>query len=196
MKKIVDTRGLTCPQPVILTRQALIDKEVDEVITIVDNQTALENISKLASSMNLESSVDEKGGQFYISILKDDALENNLLIAQSANANMAVLITSNVLGKGDDTLGNILMKSFMYTLTQMEGAFRTIIFMNSGVLLTTEGSEVLEYIRALEDRQIEVLSCGTCLDYYHLSDKLRVGSVTNMFTITEKIMEAQRLITL
>ena len=80
---------------------------------------------------------------------------------------MAVLITSNVLGKGDDTLGNILMKSFMYTLTQMEGAFRTIIFMNSGVLLTTEGSEVLEYIRALEDRQIEVLSCGTCLDYYH-----------------------------
>lgn len=196
MKKIVDTRGLTCPQPVILTRQALIDKEVDEVITIVDNQTALENISKLASSMNLESSVDEKGGQFYISILKDDALENNLLIAQSANANMAVLITSNVLGKGNDTLGNILMKSFMYTLTQMEGAFRTIIFMNSGVLLTTEGSEVLEYIRALEDRQIEVLSCGTCLDYYHLSDKLRVGSVTNMFTITEKIMEAQRLITL
>ncbi|NLF44555.1 MAG: sulfurtransferase-like selenium metabolism protein YedF, partial [Syntrophomonadaceae bacterium] len=97
---------------------------------------------------------------------------------------------------GDDALGGILMKSFMYTLTQMEGTFQVLIFMNSGVLLPTEGSEVLEYIKSLEERHIEVLSCGTCLDFYHLSDKLRAGSVTNMFTITEKIMEAQRLITL
>ena len=196
MKKIVDTRGLTCPQPVILTRQALIDSEVDEVVTIVDNVTALENVSKLARSMQLTASVDEKAGQFYISILKDESVMDDLNIAQSGNANATILITSNVMGRANDTLGGILMKSFMYTLTQMEGAFRVLIFMNSGVLLTTEGSEVLEYIRSLEERHIEVLSCGTCLDYYHLSDKLRVGSVTNMFTITEKLMEAHRLITL
>lgn len=196
MKKIVDTRGLTCPQPVVLTRQALNDKEIDEVITIVDNPTALENVSKLARSMNLETSVDEKSGQFYISILKDESLEDSLLISQSVNPDVTVLITGNVLGRGDNILGGVLMKSFMYTLTQMEGSLGTIIFMNSGVLLTTEGSEVLEYIRALEDCQIEVLSCGACLDYYHLADKLRVGTVTNMFTITEKIMEAPRLITL
>lgn len=195
MKKIVDTRGLNCPQPVLLTRQALIDSEVDEVVTIVDNETALENVSKLANSLRLTANVDEKGGQFYISILKDEIL-NDVNIAQSSHANVVVLITSNVLGSGDDALGGILMKSFMYTLTQMEGTFQVLIFMNSGVLLPTEGSEVLEYIKSLEERHIEVLSCGTCLDFYHLSDKLRVGSVTNMFTITEKIMEAQRLITL
>lgn len=195
MKKIVDTRGLNCPQPVILTRQALIDSEVDEVVTIVDNETALENVSKLVNSLRLTANVDEKGGQFYISILKDEIL-NDVNIAQSAHANVVVLITSNVLGSGDDALGGILMKSFMYTLTQMEGTFQVLIFMNSGVLLPTEGSEVLEYIKSLEERHIEVLSCGTCLDFYHLSDKLRVGSVTNMFTITEKMMEAQRLITL
>lgn len=195
MKKIVDTRGLNCPQPVILTRQALIDSEVDEVVTIVDNETALENVSKLVNSLRLTANVDEKGGQFYISILKDEIL-NDVNIAQSSHANVVVLITSNVLGSGDDALGGILMKSFMYTLTQMEGTFQVLIFMNSGVLLPTEGSEVLEYIKSLEERHIEVLSCGTCLDFYHLSDKLRVGSVTNMFTITEKIMEAQRLITL
>ena len=195
MKKIVDTRGLNCPQPVILTRQALIDSEVHEVVTIVDNETALENVSKLVNSLRLTANVDEKGGQFYISILKDEIL-NDVNIAQSAHANVVVLITSNVLGSGDDALGGILMKSFMYTLTQMEGTFQVLIFMNSGVLLPTEGSEVLEYIKSLEERHIEVLSCGTCLDFYHLSDKLRVGSVTNMFTITEKIMEAQRLITL
>lgn len=195
MKKIVDTRGLNCPQPVILTRQALIDSEVDEVITIVDNETALENVSKLVNSLRLTANVDEKGGQFYISILKDEIL-NDVNIAQSSHANVVVLITSNVLGSGDDALGGILMKSFMYTLTQMEGTFQVLIFMNSGVLLPTEGSEVLEYIKSLEERHIEVLSCGTCLDFYHLSDKLRAGSVTNMFTITEKIMEAQRLITL
>lgn len=195
MKKIVDTRGLNCPQPVILTRQALIDSEVHEVVTIVDNETALENVAKLVNSLRLTANVDEKGGQFYISILKDEIL-NDVNIAQSAHANVVVLITSNVLGSGDDALGGILMKSFMYTLTQMEGTFQVLIFMNSGVLLPTEGSEVLEYIKSLEERHIEVLSCGTCLDFYHLSDKLRVGSVTNMFTITEKIMEAQRLITL
>lgn len=195
MKKIVDTRGLNCPQPVLLTRQALIDSEVDEVVTIVDNETALENVSKLANSLRLTANVDEKGGQFYISILKDEIL-NDVNIAQSSHANVVVLITSNVLGSGDDALGGILMKSFMYTLTQMEGTFQVLIFMNSGVLLPTEGSEVLEYIKSLEERHIEVLSCGTCLDFYHLSDKLRVGSVTNMFTITEKMMEAQRLITL
>lgn len=195
MKKIVDTRGLNCPQPVILTRQALIDSEVDEVVTIVDNETALENVSKLVNSLRLTANVDEKGGQFYISILKDEIL-NDVNIAQSSHANVVVLITSNVLGSGDDALGGILMKSFMYTLTQMEGTFQVLIFMNSGVLLPTEGSEVLEYIKSLEERHIEVLSCGTCLDFYHLSDKLRVGSVTNMFTITEKMMEAQRLITL
>ncbi len=196
MRKIVDTRGMTCPQPVILTRQALNDKDVNEVITIVDSQSALENVSKLASSMKLEANIDEKGGQFFISILKDESLQDHLNIAQSNNANVAILITSNVLGQGNDTLGSILMKSFMYTLTQMEGAFNVLIFMNSGVLLTTEGSEVLDYIKALEERQIEVLSCGTCLDYYHLSDKLRAGSVSNMFTITERLIEAQRLITL
>lgn len=195
MKKIVDTRGLNCPQPVLLTRQALIDSEVDEVVTIVDNETALENVSKLVNSLRLTANVDEKGGQFYISILKDEIL-NDVNIAQSSHANVVVLITSNVLGSGDDALGGILMKSFMYTLTQMEGTFQVLIFMNSGVLLPTEGSEVLEYIKSLEERHIEVLSCGTCLDFYHLSDKLRAGSVTNMFTITEKIMEAQRLITL
>lgn len=196
MRKIVDTRGMTCPQPVILTRQALNDKDVNEVITIVDSQSALENVSKLASSMKLEANIDEKGGQFFISILKDESLQDHLNIAQSNNANVAILITSNVLGQGNDTLGSILMKSFMYTLIQMEGAFNVLIFMNSGVLLTTEGSEVLDYIKALEERQIEVLSCGTCLDYYHLSDKLRAGSVSNMFTITERLIEAQRLITL
>lgn len=195
MKKIVDTRGLNCPQPVLLTRQALIDSEVDEVVTIVDNETALENVSKLVNSLRLTANVDEKGGQFYISILKDEIL-NDVNIAQSSHANVVVLITSNVLGSGDDALGGILMKSFMYTLTQMEGTFQVLIFMNSGVLLPTEGSEVLEYIKSLEERHIEVLSCGTCLDFYHLSDKLRAGSVTNMFTITEKMMEAQRLITL
>ncbi len=196
MRKIVDTRGMTCPQPVILIRQALNDKDVNEVITIVDSQSALGNVSKLASSMKLEANIDEKGGQFFISILKDESLQDHLNIAQSNNANVAILITSNVLGQGNDTLGSILMKSFMYTLTQMEGAFNVLIFMNSGVLLTTEGSEVLDYIKALEERQIEVLSCGTCLDYYHLSDKLRAGSVSNMFTITERLIEAQRLITL
>ena len=133
MKKVVDTRGLNCPQPVILTRQALIDNEIDEVVTIVDNETALENVSKLVSSMQLTANVDEKGGQFYISILKDEILDD-VSMTKSSNANVVIMITSNLLGSGNDTLGGILMKSFMYTLTQMEGAFQVLILDRKSVV--------------------------------------------------------------
>jgi selenium metabolism protein YedF len=106
-----------------------------------------------------------------------------------------VLISSNVLGRGDDNLGAMLMKSFMYTLTQMQGEIRTMLFMNSGVLVTTGGSELIEHIKLLENHGVEILSCGTCLDFYHMTDKLMVGSVTNMYTIAEKLMHADRVIT-
>lgn len=194
MKRIVDSRGLTCPQPVIMTRQALNDHTVDEVVTIVDNLIAVENVSKLASSMNLETNIVEKSGQFFISILKDELIEDDLRADRLGE--VVVLVTSNVLGQGEDKLGSLLMKSFLYTLTQMEGDVKGLIFMNSGVLLTTEGSEVIDYLESLVAKGIELISCGTCLDYYRLSDKLKIGSVTNMFTITERLMEARKVITL
>lgn len=194
MKKTVDARGLSSMQPAVLTIEALKDSQVNEVLTIVDNKAALQNISSLLKNMKVQSTVDEKGGHYYININKDVAT-GALGISSSMHGDIVVLVTSSVMGQGDDKLGSILMRSFIYTLTQLEGILKSVIFINSGVLLTTNGSDVLEYIKALEERGVEILSSGTCLDYYHLGDKLGTGTITNMFTITEKIMEGPRVIT-
>lgn len=195
MRVVVDARGLSCPQPVVLTKKALEGTDINEVQTIVDNLTALENVSRLVKTLNLESLVDEKEGEYYIHIYKDEGLmgkdEKDTL-----EGNTVILIGSNVMGRGDDKLGGVLMKSFLYTLTQMEGEIKSVIFMNSGVLLTTAGSELIEHLQALSSHGTEVLSCGTCLDFYNVSNKLMVGSVSNMYTITEKLLHAGRVITL
>lgn len=194
MKKTVDARGLSDMQPAYLTIEALTQDHVKEVLTIVDNADALENVAVMLKELKVQSTVDEKGGHYYININKDVAA-GTLGISRSMHGDIVVFITSNVLGHGDDKLGSILMKSFIYTLTQLEGMLKSVIFINSGVLLTTNGSDVLEYIKVLEERGIEILSSAACLDYYHLTDKLGAGIITNMFTITEKIMEGPRVIT-
>ena len=193
MKKVVDARGLSCPQPVVLTKKALEGTDIDEVLTIVDNQTALENVSRMVKTLKLESMVDEKEGQFYISIFKDEGLQEKDE-KETLEGNTVVLINSNVMGRGDDKLGGVLMKSFLYTLTQMEGEIKSAIFMNSGVLLTTAGSELIEHLQALSNQGTEILSCGTCLDFYNVSNKLAVGTVSNMYTITEKLLHAGRVL--
>lgn len=195
MRKTIDARGLTCPQPVVLTKKALEEEEISEVLTIVDNSNALENVSRLAHTLKLECKVDEKEGNYYIDIWKGES-SDNLSLAESSYSDTVVLISGNILGRGDDKLGALLMKNFIYTLTQVEGAVKSLIFMNGGVLLSTEGSEVLEQIRLLEESGVEVLSCGTCLDSFQLGDKLRVGIITNMYTIVERLSGAARVITL
>ncbi|MDD2509796.1 MAG: sulfurtransferase-like selenium metabolism protein YedF [Syntrophomonas sp.] len=195
MKKTVDARGLTCPQPVVLTKNALEEEEISEVITIVDNKTAFENVSRLAQTLKMECKVDEKEGSYYIDILKSETSEN-LSLVENSSADTVVLICGNVLGRGDDKLGALLMKNFIYTLSQVEGTLKSLIFMNGGVLLSTEGSEALEQIRLLEESGVEVLSCGTCLDSFQLSDKLRVGIATNMYSIVERLSGAAKVIML
>jgi selenium metabolism protein YedF len=192
MKKTVDARGLACPEPVIMTKKALDSREVNEVLTIVDNQAALENISRMVRTLNLESMIEEQDGSFYINIVKEDVSPEK----QDLGGNTVVLVKSNVLGEGDDKLGSILMKSFMYTLTQMEGEIKTLMFLNSGVMLTTSGSELLEHLKSLANSGVEIFSCGTCLDFYGLSDKLEVGSVGNMYTIAEEMLHATKVIVL
>lgn len=195
MKMTVDARGLSCPQPVVLTKKALETSEVNEVLTIVDNTVALENVSRLLDTLKLAPIINEKDGDYYIDIVKSEDL-TGLSMANGSSGDTVILISSNLLGNGDEKLGAILMKGFIYTLTQLNGVIKCLIFMNAGVLLTTEGSELLEHIKHLEEQGVEILSCGTCLEFYHLSDKLQAGSVSNMYTITEKMTEAAKLITL
>jgi selenium metabolism protein YedF len=193
MSEIVDARGLNCPEPVILTKRAMDIGEVDRLVTIVDRTAALENVTKLARSQGYEVEVEDKEGDYYITMVRSREIS-----AQDAGdqEDVAILITSRYFGQGDEELGKILMRSFLYTLTELDGRVKNIIFMNSGVFLTTEGSEVLEILQSLSQEGVEILSCGTCLDFYGLKDKLAVGDVTNMYTATDILSRAGRSITL
>lgn len=131
----------------------------------------------------------------YFSILEEQTAHQMEMTA-SIGPSTVVLITGTSLGQGDHQLGTILMKSFFYSLSRLEETVRCILFINSGVFLATEGSDVLPYLHILEERGAEIISSSTCLEHYHLSDKLCIGTTANMFTITEKLMDSLRVITL
>lgn len=193
MSEIIDARGLSCPQPVILTKRAMDAAKGEDLITIVDQKIALENVSKLAKSQGYEFEVEEKQNEYHIHMHKT---EDVITDTDSSREDTAILIKSNLFGDGDPELGNVLMKSFIYALSEMQGKVKHIIFMNAGVFLTTEGSPVLELLEAIEEQGVEILSCGTCIDFYKLKDKLKVGQLTNMYTAAELMLNASKSLTL
>ncbi|KUG03719.1 hypothetical protein ASZ90_018862 [hydrocarbon metagenome] len=194
MSKIVDARGLDCPQPVILTKRAMDEGEgITELVTIVDRDVARENVKRLAQSQGYECNVEQKDGDYHIHMLKTAVLEQK---DSAACADIVILIKSDLFGEGDPELGQVLMKGFLYTLNELEAGLKALIFMNKGIFLTIEGSPVLEHIQALEKKGVEVLSCGTCLDFYQKTQSLAAGKITNMYTAVETMSEAAKTITI
>ncbi|NLW39639.1 MAG: sulfurtransferase-like selenium metabolism protein YedF [Tissierellia bacterium] len=193
----VDARGQACPKPVIMTKKEL-DKITEGVITtIVDNEVAKDNVSKLAKNAGYDYKVDKKGeNEYYITITKGQLSEDANVCIPDTFKDLTIAFTSNLMGKGSEELGKILMKSFVYTLTEATPYPSTLVFFNSGVYLTCEGSEVLEDLRKLEAEGVEIISCGTCLDYYEIKDKLKVGEISNMYTIYEKLKNPTNTITI
>jgi len=166
---------------------------IDEglITTVVDNVAALENVSRLAKGMGYTVDVEQKGDDYLVRIDKTGTGQDQMLFNRSV-----ILIKSQFLGEGNDVLGKTLMKSFIYTLTQMEGSVGSIIFMNSGVLLTTQGSEILDHLLSIEQSGVEIMSCGTCLDFYNVKNQLMVGQVSNMYSIFERMAAAPKVISL
>jgi len=193
MSNQVDARGLSCPKPVIATKKILDQLRHGSVTTIVDNEIALENVTKLAQNMAFNVDVEEIEGNYYINIHKGMEI-NEVRLENKLKKNMVIMIASETMGEGSKELGQVLMKGFLYTLTETRPFPNALLFVNSGVKLTTEDSEVVEYIRSLESEGVEVLSCGTCLDYFNLKNKLMVGGVSNMYTFVEKMSNAKNSI--
>lgn len=192
MAKIIDCRGLACPRPVILTKKELETIDSGEITSIVDNEGARQNLQKLAESMGCTSQVESRDGLFYVTIKKDGSCP----VMNFEDRDLVILIGSDKLGIGDDKLGAALMKSYMFALSESDIPPKTIMFLNSGVKLTTKGSEVLESLEKLAQRGTEILSCGTCLDFYNLKENLLIGTVSNMYTIVEKMNKASNTIKL
>lgn len=191
MRKEVDARGVACPKPVIMTKKAL-DEIVEGVITtIVDNEVAKENVSKLAKNSDFKFDIEKSGEDYHINITKGIVEDTEDAVCTPNNfKDMTIVFGQDKMGKGSDELGNILIKGFIYTLTESLPFPSSLVFLNSGVKLTVEDSEVLEDLKKLEEEGVEILSCGTCLDYYNIKDKLQVGEISNMYNILEKIKNA------
>ena len=190
--KEIDCRGMACPQPVVTAKKALDESESKEFILIVDNLAARDNVERFAQGQGAMVDVEEKGNDFYLRIQKRSACD----LAESAHKGeeVVVYINSNLLGLGEEALGTILMRSFLKTLLDLKPMPSKVIFINSGVRLTTEGSEVLDSLRAMSEKGAEILSCGTCLDFYGLKEKLKVGVISNMYDIAQSLLEADRLV--
>lgn len=194
MIKEIDARGQACPRPVILTKKELDNLLEGSVTTIVDNEVAKENVSKLAQSLGLSFSVDKKSEvEYHIQIVKGEAnksIKEEISVKLEKNT---IAIGSNKMGQGEEELGKILMKSFIYTVSQTEPYPENIVFFNSGVYLTCEDSPVLDDLKALQSKGVDIQSCGTCLDYYNLKKKLKVGGISNMYSIYEKMKLASTI---
>ncbi len=192
--KIIDCRNMTCPLPVVTVKRALEEAPGESLKVLIDDGPPRENVTRFVANRGfLVEESSEEGG--YALLISARNMERPLEPA-AQNVNKVLLISSDRLGEGAEELGRLLMKNFLITLLDVERTPERMLFVNTGVFLTTEGSEVIEALEKLANRGVEILSCGVCLDFYHRRDKLRAGSVTNMFTIAESLMGGNSVVRL
>lgn len=185
--EIIDCNGLACPMPVIKTKKYFDLEESKEALVIVDNEVAKNNILRLAKGINLNSSYIEENGIYKIQLSKgliEKAIENKNNI-ENEKSGLSILVASNLLGNGDEKLGETLMKVYINTLAETDVLPENLMFLNSGVKLTCEGSDVLDSLNTLKNKGVNIISCGACLDFYNLKENLKVGEIGNMYQIIE-----------
>ena len=190
--KLLDCTKLECPMPVIKAKQEL-EKDGEMLLdVIVDNEIAVQNLTKLANSMGYKSSSKKQDENFCVNIEKNanTSLNQDKSNLKLVEERQTILIKTSFLGVGDDSLGSTLMKGFIFTLTQSKPLPKKVMFLNSGVKLTTENEETVKNLQILEKEGTEIVSCGTCLDFYNLKDKLKVGSVGNMYDIVDSLNQS------
>ena len=196
----VNAMGDNCPIPVIKTKKAMQEITGPETIEVlVDNEIAVQNVTKMAVSSGGNVTSEKLGEkEFKVTIQMNGAVakeaEEEAVCTPDRKGDTIVVIASDKMGSGNDELGKVLIKGFIFAVTQLEELPKAMIFYNGGATLTAEGSDSLEDLKSLEAQGVEILTCGTCLNYYGLTDKLEVGSVTNMYTIEEKMAEAGKII--
>lgn len=195
----VNAVGDQCPIPVVKATKALGEfKEAGTLEVQVDNEIAIQNLTRLADSKGLKSRSEKLGDNlFAITMEVNGPLTmggEDLPCHTDNRGDFVVAIDTDAMGRGSDDLGRTLMKGFIYAVSQLETLPKTILFYNGGAKLTTEGSVSLEDLRSMEAQGVQILTCGTCLNFYGLADKLSVGSVTNMYVIVETLAKAGKVI--
>lgn len=206
MAKTIDARGLSCPQPVLLAKKAI--EESEEVTVLVDNETAAENIRRLAVKTACGFSVTEKGrGVLQVTLVRTGAVDrlpaDRAAVADKPvctvsperdTGSVVVILSDNHMGRGDDVLGEVLIRAFIHTLAQLKPLPATIICYNAGVKLAVKDSTVLDDLQQLAQSGVDILVCGTCVNYFGLGDQIAAGRISNMYDILETMAGAARLV--
>jgi selenium metabolism protein YedF len=192
MMEILDCRAQKCPHPVVETRKRLLAAPGVPLTILVSDSSARENVARLAASLGYTVRLEAAEGGF---VLELHPGENPAAAAGLAVQGKTVaVISSEFMGRGSDELGRLLLKNFLFTLAELETVPDVLFFVNAGVKLTTADSEVLEVLGKLACMGADIASCGLCLDFFHLKEKLAVGRVTNMLDIAETLQKAGRII--
>lgn len=205
MPIIVDARGLACPHPVILAKKTIAENE--EVTVLVDNEIAVENIRRLAAKTACDFSVTEReGGIREIALVRtgaagqapsDVVTEAGLSCGVSPEKEtgaVVVVLSDNHMGRGDDALGDVLIRAFIHTLSQLKPLPSTIICYNAGVKLAVKDSTVLDDLQQLANAGVDIMVCGTCLNFFGLTEQIAAGRISNMYDILETMAGAARLV--
>lgn len=196
MPPILDLTGLACPLPVIRTKEALEQGEPQELVVVVDNEAARDNVTRFAQSRGCAVASAAVDNCYHLTITPPAGETPQTCVfptAAPAPQTTVVVFASDRMGDGDPALGEILMRALVQSLVQMEVP-RKMLFYNRGVFLALDDSPVLPEFKSLAEMGVELLVCGTCLDFYKVRDRLKVGQVSNMFTILGTQMQAGRII--
>ncbi|MDK2807430.1 MAG: hypothetical protein PWP24_161 [Clostridiales bacterium] len=198
MSKVVDAVGKACPMPVVMTKKEM-DQGEESIVTTVDNKIAVENLKKLAASTGFTVEVKEEEGIFQVAFSKSceacEAILNEISAPGKVVASdYVVFLGKNYIGEGSEELGNNLMRMFLYTLTESDHLPTHLLMMNSGVRLAVEDDQAVGHLKVLKEKGVEIMVCGTCLNYFGIAERLQVGSVSNMFDIAGKMQEAGKVI--
>ena len=201
----VNALGDACPIPVVKTKNAIKELGGSGVVeTLVDNEIAVQNLTKMANQKGYRvSSKKLSDRQYQVTMeIGENAADKQTVPTKAesetcipdARENTVVVIASATMGEGDPELGRLLMKGYIYALTQLDTLPKTLLFYNGGAALPCEGSASLEDLKSLEAQGVQILTCGTCLNHYGLTDSLKVGDVTNMYVIAETMAGAAKIV--
>lgn len=208
MPKIINAQGLSCPQPVLLTKKAM--AEASDILTIVDGTDQAENVARMARGAGWTVQMDGKEDGIYVRVTRPQeaappqsaetvrpaAAPLAVGTVQPAGGPLVLTIPEDTMGRGERELGTVLIRAFFHTLLEVQPCPDVIVFFNSGVRLVVEGSPILEDLRALAAQGVQLLACGTCLGYFELKDKVAVGTVSNMYAIAETLLGAGKVVSL
>lgn len=201
--KIVDTRGMACPAPLIATRRALTDTKENQTFKIViDNKISFSNISRYLNDNGIAYSSLESDGIWTITVTRNSndmpvsgTNENSdIIVPHFLKGDFIMVFTSDKLGEGDDKLGHILAENFIRAVKDLDSLPKKMVFYNKGVLLGIDSSPVIDHLREIEKMGVELLFCSTCINFYSLEEKIRVGTISNMYEIAQAMASAGKVI--